>query len=149
MRLVGSILAALCIAGCTGTFSYENGTGGGGGGGGGGGAADAGSSASRQMFDSQINPIFNLTRPKGTCSTCHQTGGTGPAFLGASDAVHYDTITTFSPPVITSPTQNSTILIKGDHEGNALCTGTDTPYVGCTSDEVTPMTNWITMEMGG
>src|ERR1051326_1226553 len=110
MRLLGSIVAALLIAGCTGELTYEQpGTGGGGGGGGGGAGPDAGASVARAMFDSQIAPIFSASHPKGACTVCRQAGGTGPAVLGVDASSHYQTITTFAPPVIAATPNTSTL----------------------------------------
>lgn len=114
-------------------------------------AADAGTgnSAAKMFFDTNVDPLFSAARPKGACSVCHQgtNAADGPDFLGATTADNYATLKADTRLVSTSPT-TSVLLLKGDHTGDALCTGVNTPYTGCTADEVSLISQWITMEAG-
>jgi len=150
MRLSPLVLAALLglAAGCVGELTpLEADDTGGGGGGPDAGSSGVGSAAGRQFFAANLEPMWIASRPKGVCAGCHQGTNAvdGPDFLGATTTTHYDTLVVNSLLVGTTP-ENSVLIIKGDHEGNAFCTGTDTPYAGCTSDEQTLVQQWILLE---
>lgn len=136
-----AILPALALLGCTGELTPTGGdtTGGGG-------VDAAPQSAGEMAFHQNVEPLLNESRPKGSCVTCHLgSSAVGGAIFGPdSDATYSEVL---AGPLLADPPANSLLLTKGDHEGNALCTGADAPYAGCTSDEVTAISNWIQMEI--
>jgi hypothetical protein len=99
------------------------------------------------MFNSQIDGLFSATRPKGACVVCHQNASpVDPDFLGTSPTTHYDTLIADTAMIGPTP-ENSILYTKGDHPtGNAFCTGADTPYAGCTTDEMSLLAEWIALE---
>lgn len=114
--------------------------------------ADAGggnNAAARMFFDTNIQSMFSATRPKGACTLCHQNTviGDGPDFLGTSAAENYTTLANDARLVTSSPA-TSVLLLRGDHLGDAFCTGIGTPYAACASDEVSLITQWINLEAG-
>ncbi|HTM21266.1 MAG TPA: hypothetical protein VL172_12185 [Kofleriaceae bacterium] len=148
MRLPALILlagllapAAACVGQLEPIGATDDDTGGGPDGGG------VGSAAGRQFFTANIEPMVSLARPKGACVGCHQGTDTvnGPDFLGPSTTTHYDTLVVDGGLMGTSPA-TSLFCNKGDHTGNALCTGAGTPYAECTTDEVTKCGEWVMIE---
>lgn len=110
---------------------------------------DGGSTVDPQtMFTTQIEPIFEKNnRPKGKCVTCHEgaNGPDGPDFLGPTSTSHYTTLIS-NPRYVPEVPANSVLHNHPDHLGNALCTGMDMPYLGCTEDESGKMLEWITVQ---
>ena len=99
------------------------------------------------MFANQIDPLLSEPRPKGSCIGCHQGADAtnGPDFLGPTTQSHYNAI--IQDPTVVGPTpQQSLLYSRGDHTGNAFCTGVDTPYNGCTADEASVVASWITLQ---
>ena len=143
-RLLSAALCAWLVTSCTGTYEVVDDEGSG---------ADAAggpdSAASRAMFDSEMEPLFAMPRPKGACIGCHQ--GTdavnGPDFLGPDASSHYDTLHANRTLVGLSP-EVSPLYTKPDHTGNTWCRGTDIPYSGCAADESATVAAWINLENG-
>jgi hypothetical protein len=141
----------LTLAACSGELTITSP--GPGGGIGGGGGADAGTGGggddtqSRAVFASDVQPLLIASRPKGACATCHQgqNPGDGPDFLGTTAAANFDTLVA-DPGLIGGTAAGSGLLNRGDHTGNAFCTGSGTPYAGCVVDEVSIISNWITIQ---
>ncbi|HUH04121.1 MAG TPA: hypothetical protein VML75_19120 [Kofleriaceae bacterium] len=104
-------------------------------------------SPAHAYYDTNIAPLLVAARPKGTCASCHQGSNIadGPDFLGTVAAVNYSTLVGNTRLIGATPAL-SYFVTRGDHNGNAFCTGVDTPYVGCTSDEVILVNTWIMME---
>jgi hypothetical protein len=71
------------------------------------------------MFDQNVAPIL-----QNKCATCHaDTMVPGPDFLGSdktNTAAYYTGITS-DPRFITTPPENSLLLLKGEHTGPAFC----------------------------
>lgn len=111
--------------------------------------ATTGGTAARMFFDNNVQPLFGLGRPKGACTVCHQGANAvdGPDFLGASAADNYATLKA-DTRLVSATAANSVLITRGDHNGNAFCTGVNTPYAGCTADEIAVITQWIEMEAG-
>lgn len=114
---------------------------------GGGADASTGNPQARTFYDSNIAPMMTAARPKGTCAACHQGVDpiNGPDFLGANPASGYTTLIGNPRLVNTASPATSVLITRGDHAGDAFCTGVDTPYAGCTVNEVDTITQWITM----
>lgn len=143
------IFSLIILGSCSGDFVMENGSGG----------ADDGADtlgadasptanlAAKQFFDSSIVPLLASARPKGACALCHQgtNVSNGPIFMGESSAENYSAMTGDVSLVGSSPT-NSSLLTRGDHSGNAFCTGAGVPYSQCTQDESALISEWITMQ---
>jgi len=125
----------------------------------GGGIADAQiQTAARIQFDQNIAPMMTMPRPKGACIICHQgptacpTGG-GSCFLGEDGLNHYNSLTTAAAvgsglDLVTATPSTSRFLQRGDHAGNAFCTGPGTPYANCTQNEAQMISDWINLEAG-
>ncbi len=116
-----------------------------------GGTADAGqvNMAARMFFDQNVQPMFGIARPKLACTVCHEGAepANGPDFLGATPAVNYATLKADTRLVGTTAAA-SVLITRGDHSGDAFCTGVNVPYAGCTVDEVGLITQWINLEAG-
>ena|GEM_PF-3058770 len=123
------------------------------------GAPDAGTSnpqtEARIAFERDIEPMVTMTRPKGACIICHSgttcPSGGGNCFLGDDPLNHYGSLINATAvgsgtSLITGLPATSRFLQRGDHEGNAFCTGPGTPYAACTQNEVELIANWITLE---
>ena len=111
---------------------------------------DAGDPAdARALFADQIEPILRAARPRGACVDCHQGDdpGNGPDFLGgAADADgHRDHLIADHRLIGDSP-EASLLYTTGEHTGDALCTGADAPYPGCSIDEAAAVAGWIAAE---
>lgn len=119
-------------------------------GGGGGGGADAGTvnQAGKNFYDTNIAPMMISVRPKGTCASCH--AGTdainGPDFLGTTIASGYQTLMANTRLVNTTTPASSVLITRGDHTGDAWCSGPGTPYAACTEDEIGIINQWIALE---
>ncbi len=128
-------------------------------GGPGGGGEDAILQTPRRVaFEQNVAPLLTKPRPKGACIICHQgpeacpTGG-GSCFLGEDGLDHYSALITSRAVgndilLITGSPATSRFLQRGDHLGNAFCTGVDTPYLGCTENEAQLIADWINLEGG-
>lgn len=125
-------------------------------------APDAGTAnpqtTARIAFERDVEPLLTMTRPKGACIICHSgttcpTGG-GSCFLGDDPLNHYGSLINAQAvgngtPLITELPATSRFLQRGDHNGNAFCTGPGTPYAACTQNEVQLISDWINLEAGG
>jgi mono/diheme cytochrome c family protein len=137
-------LAAVGMAACTGEFvTAEPGVDAGA-------AVDAGavgSVAGRAFFAANVAPLLALDRPKGSCAFCHQQGlgGTGPFFLGAAPDEHYAALVS-NPRLVGATPEESLLVTRGDHTGNAFCTGAGAPYAACGTDELAVLGEWIAIE---
>ena len=150
-----AVIAALSSIGCVGTLtervpSADAGPFG---------AADAQiQTAARITFDQNIAPILTTPRPKGACIICHQgpeacPNGGGSCYLGEDGLNHYGSLTVAQAVgngmlLITATPATSRFLQRGDHNGNAFCTGPGVPYANCTQNEVQLIENWINLEGG-
>lgn len=137
------VLGSLLAIGCVGELTPVEG----GGGGGGGGGADAGGgdlAAAQTFYTQNIQPMMTAARPKGACTLCHEgvNAADGPDFLGASPASHFLTLINGSR-LITGDPATSVFVIRGDHTGDAFCTGLGTPYQQCLEDEVSIVNQFI------
>src|SRR5258706_8354930 len=72
---------------------------------------------------------------KSSCSSCHQTGGQGPSFLGDGPAFYYGKLTADARFVNAIPTK-SELITQGPHEGPAL-----------TSLQAAGVLAWLTQEL--
>lgn len=116
-------------------------------GGGQGGGPDAALGPAEQVFRQTVEPLFSAARPKGTCAGCHiGSAPSGGAILGTSVAATYSAL--LAGALLATPAAQSKLISHGDHTGNAFCTGVDTPYAGCTANEVGAITAWIVLEIG-
>lgn len=104
-------------------------------------------SPAHEYYDVNVAPILLQARPKGSCVLCHQgiNLADGPDFLGVTAAANYSSLVSNTRLIGATPAL-SYFVTRGDHNGNAFCTGLDTPYVGCGADEVTLVNTWIMME---
>lgn len=110
--------------------------------------ADAGDPADpRLRFASTVEPILSRARPKGTCVDCHEgtDPGDGPDFLGPDLGSHYESLTS-DPRLIGDTPDASLLFTRGDHAGDAFCTGEEEPYPGCAEDESAAVADWIASE---
>jgi hypothetical protein len=138
------LLAVLAAFACTGEFVSAQPDADGGG------ARDAGgagSAAGRRYFEAKVQPLLVVVRPKGTCAFCHQQGlgGTGPFFLGATAASAYDALIN-NRRLVGATAAASLLVTRGDHTGDAFCTGAGVPYAACATDEVELLEAWIALE---
>jgi hypothetical protein len=95
----------------------------------------------RAYFDSNVQPLFVLARPLGTCVSCHQTDTLdtalpGPLFLGANTAANYDALM-INPRVVSTDPATSLLVTRGLHDGDAFQAG-----------EISTINEWILMEAG-
>jgi hypothetical protein len=128
-HLARILAATLACAACSGDLTAGTGEPGGGG-------------EAREVWTSDVQPLFVVPRPKGACASCHQgVGSFGPAFLGPTQAESYDTLT--AGGLIGATPESSRLLTIGEHTGNGFCSGVDTPATGCATDEVTVVSDWI------
>jgi mono/diheme cytochrome c family protein len=104
-------------------------------------------SPAHAYYDTNVAPLMIITRPKGSCASCHQgvSPADGPDFLGNTPSANYSNLVTNTRLVGATPAV-SILVTKGDHNGNAYCTGVGVPYGACTADEVTILNTWIMME---
>jgi hypothetical protein len=108
-----------------------------------------GALTARQMFDQNVAPILQMK-----CSTCHaDTTVPGPDFLGTdktNTAAYYTSITA-DPRFITTPPENSLLLLKGEHTGPAFCSPEEAGGTGsgrgCTpTTEKSMVEAWLVQE---
>lgn len=99
------------------------------------------------LFDAEIDPIFVADRPRGTCASCHEGSdpGDGPDFLGPDPDGHRASLLG-QPRIVGDRPDASLLFTRGDHTGDALCTGPGAPYAGCDRDEASAVAGWITAE---
>jgi hypothetical protein len=140
---LAAVLVVALSGACSGELTFVDPAGGDGGGEGGGGGGGGGDDAeARQLWTSDVIPLLTAARPKGACVACHQgTATAGPAFLGATQADNFDTIT--AGALVAGTPAASRFLTIGEHTGNGFCTGVDTPAIGCAADESAVVSNWI------
>jgi len=105
--------------------------------------------AARQFFDLNVLPLMSAARPKQACAVCHQgvDAANGPDFLGAGVTNNYDMLVG-NTRLVGTTAATSVLLTRGDHTGDAWCTGVNVPYAGCAADEIGLITQWINLEAG-
>ncbi len=140
-------IATAALVGCVGELETLEG------GGGGGGGADAGgggnSAAAQTYYTNNVRPLLIAARPKGACSACHEgiDAANGRDFMGATLTDNYATLAADTRLVNGSPA-TSLLISRGDHTGDAFCTGPGTPYAACADNEVATVTTWISLVVG-
>jgi hypothetical protein len=99
------------------------------------------------LFDAEIDPIFVAERPRGACASCHEGSdpSDGPDFLGSDPADHRASLLD-QPRIVGDRPDASLLFTRGDHAGDALCSGAGAPYAGCDRDEASAVAEWITAE---
>ena len=115
----------------------------------GGGGPDAAvtNAAAKTYYETNIAPLMTSARPKGTCASCHSGSDpiNGPDFLGVTAASGYDMLISNTRLVNPDSPATSVLLTRGDHSGDAWCTGAGTPYAQCNTDEVGLITQWMSI----
>ncbi|RMH40888.1 MAG: hypothetical protein D6689_12585 [Deltaproteobacteria bacterium] len=129
----GAVGMVACVGELTPVDPATGGPGGGPDAGRGGGATEA-----RDYFDTEVQPLLALPRPKGACTVCHQgvDPGNGPDFLGADAAANYDALTA-NPRLVSGDPATSLLVTKGEHAGDAFAPA-----------EISIINEWILMEAG-
>jgi len=89
--------------------------------------------AARVAFEQNVAPMLTAARPKGACIICHQgpaacPSGGGSCFLGEDPLNHYGALigalaVGTGTPIITDNVATIRFVQRGDHTGNAFCTG--------------------------
>jgi hypothetical protein len=104
-------------------------------------------SAAGLLFAAEIDPLLDAARPRGACTSCHEGGdpSDGPDFLGPDAAGHRAALLA-QPRIVGDRPETSLLFTRGDHAGDAWCTGPDAPYAGCDRDEAAAVADWITAE---
>ena len=141
------LVATLAMIGCVGELETLEGSGGGGGGGGGG--VDAGgttNAAAQTYYTNNVRPLLIAARPKGACNVCHEGANLadGPDFMGAASGENYAALVGNTRMVSGDPA-TSQLILRGDHSGDAFCTGAGAPYAQCIENEVGILTTWINL----
>ena len=109
--------------------------------------ADRVLSEEEEHFESYIKPLLQAPRPKGSCALCHQGTDTssGPNFMGVNADDNYQALLSDAEMIASTP-EESGLLLRGDHAGNAFCSGFGVPYNQCQEDELDLLKAWIRLE---
>jgi hypothetical protein len=103
----------------------------------------------QQLFTTTVQPLFDVVRPLGKCTLCHETSPViAPKFLGANEGEQYATLTANPRWVPADPAgvANAILHSRGLHMGDAFCTAAGEPEDYCTQDEKTLVITWLEAE---